>query len=190
MKTLKKAIEEQGMMLNDDVLKVDRFVNHQINCQLMKEVGEAFYEHFKDKHITKILTIESSGIAPSVFCGCCFDVPVVFIKKAQPSTMLNPVSAEVFSFTKNKHYTVCLEKDFLNENDHVLFIDDFLANGEAFKAAESLVEQCNATIEGVGILIEKTFQAGHDYIVNKGYDLCSLAPIRTMKNGKITWDEN
>lgn len=189
MNKLKQVILEQGKLIDDDILKVDRFLNHQIDCSLVKEMGEAFWQHFKEKPITKIVTIETSGIAPSIFCGLLFNVPVIFIKKTQPSTMQDPVFSEVFSFTKQKTYTVCLEKEFLTEDDHVLFIDDFLANGEAFHGAEKLIEQCGATIEGVGIVIEKAFQAGHQYIIDQGYDLYALASIASMKEGTIVWAE-
>lgn len=187
MKALKNAIETRGHFINDEVLKVDSFLNHQIDCELVDEMGKEFYEHFKDKGITKVITIESSGIAPAYAAAIRLGVPMVFIKKAQPSTMQDPLSAQVFSFTKNKTYTICLESEYLDENDKVLFIDDFLANGEAFKGAEVLMTQKNVTITGVGIVIEKSFQKGHQYIVNKGYDLCALASIADVKDKKITW---
>lgn len=189
MKALKQAIETQGRILNDDVLKVDAFLNHQIDCDLMQQVGETFYEHFKDKNITRVITIESSGIAPSLYAAQKLAVPLVFIKKAQPSTMQNAVSECVFSFTKNKHYTICMDKTFCNENDNVLFIDDFLANGEAFRATESLIHQCGANVAGVGIVIEKAFQKGHQYLIDKGYDFIALASIAGMQNGKIIWND-
>lgn len=187
MKNLKAAIETKGTIINDEVLKVDSFLNHQIDCPLVMEMADNFYEHFKDKKITKIVTIESSGIAPSFATACKFEVPIVFIKKAQPSTMQNPVSYEVFSFTKNKHYTICMEKEYVSKDDNILFIDDFLANGEAFKAAEVLIKECGANIAGVGIVIEKAFQKGHQYLLDSGYDLCALASIASIKDKKITW---
>lgn len=189
MNKLKSAVEAQGRIISDEVLKVDSFLNHQVDCSLVMEMAEQFYEHFKDKNVTKVVTIESSGIAPSFATACKFNVPMIFIKKAQPSTMQNPVSHEVFSFTKNKHYTICMEKDYLTANDNVLFIDDFLANGEAFKAAEVLIKECGANISGVGIVIEKAFQKGHQYILDNGYDLCALASIASIKDKKITWAE-
>lgn len=189
MKNLKDAIETKGTIINDEVVKVDSFLNHQIDCSLVTEMGESFYEHFKNSNITKVVTIESSGVAPSFAAACKFGVPMIFIKKAQPSTMQNPVSYEVFSFTKNKHYTICMEKDYLTKNDNVLFIDDFLANGEAFKAAEVLIKECGAKVAGVGIVIEKAFQKGHQYILDQGYNLCCLASIASIENKKITWAE-
>lgn len=185
MKLLEDVIIEKGVILEGDILKVDTIVNHQIDPVLMDEIGKAFYEHFKDKNITRILTVESSGIAPALMCALRFNVPLVFLKKTLPSTMLQPITAEVISYTKNKKYTLCMEKDFVKDGDRILFIDDFLANGEAFRGVEKIVEQTTATIEGVGILIEKSFQKGHSYIVDKGYDLYSLADIKSFKNGII-----
>lgn len=185
MKLLENAILDKGKILENDILKVDAIINHQIDPQLMEALGNEFYEHFKDKQITKVLTVESSGIAPALMCALRLNVPLVFLKKALPSTMINPLTSEVFSYTKNKHYTLCMEKEFLDDQDRILFIDDFLANGEAFRGVENIVNQTNASIVGVGILIEKSFQAGHEYIVNKGYDLYSLADIISFKNGLI-----
>lgn len=185
MKLLENAILDKGKILENDILKVDAIINHQIDPQLMEALGNEFYEHFKDKQITKVLTVESSGIAPALMCALKLNVPLVFLKKALPSTMINPLTSEVFSYTKNKHYTLCMEKEFLDDQDRILFIDDFLANGEAFRGVENIVNQTNASIVGVGILIEKSFQVGHEYIVNKGYDLYSLADITSFKNGLI-----
>lgn len=187
MDSLKQAIIERGTLIGDQVVKVDSFLNHQIDPKLTNEMGECFYEHFKDKGITKIVTIESSGIAPSFVASLHFNVPMIFIKKTHPSTMKDPITATVHSFTKNKTYTVCMDKGYLNENDKVLFIDDFLANGEAFKGAEEIIKQTKAQIVGVGIVIEKEFQRGHDYILKQGYDLYSLASITSMKDGKVTF---
>lgn len=185
MELLEKAILEKGKILKGNILKVDTIINHQIDPILMDEMGKEFYEYFKKYNITKVLTVESSGIAPALMTAIRFNVPLVFLKKTTPSTMLNPVTSEVFSFTKNKTYTLCMEKDFVNENDNILFIDDFLANGEAFKGVENIIAQTDAKIAGVGIIIEKSFQKGHDYILNKGYDLYSLANIKSFKDGKI-----
>ena len=171
MKALKNAIETRGHFINDEVLKVDAFLNHQIDCSLVDEMGNEFYEHFKNKGITKVVTIESSGIAPAYATAIRLNVPLIFIKKTQPSTMIDPAFAEVFSFTKNKTYPICIEKEYLKKGDKVLFIDDFLANGEAFKGTENLIAQAQAEIVGVGMVIEKAFQKGHAYIAEKGYDV-------------------
>jgi xanthine phosphoribosyltransferase len=190
MKLLIETIQKQGKILNGNILKVDDFINHQIDPKLMDEIGNEFFKHFKDKGITKVLTVEASGIAPAFMCALKLNVPLVFLKKTLPSTMTQPVTAEVFSYTKNKSYTLCMEKRFINENDQILFIDDFLANGEAFKGVESIIKQTNAQILGVGILIDKTFQQGHRYILEQGYDLYSLAKIKSFENGEIEFEEN
>lgn len=185
MKLLEQMIYEKGEILNGNILKVDSFMNHQIDPELMEKMGEEFAKHFKEKGITKVLTVESSGIAPALMTALKLQVPVVFLKKAKPSTMQDPVCCDVFSYTKNKKTTLCMEKKYLNETDRVLFIDDFLANGEAFKGAENIVNECHAKMVGVGIVIEKAFQKGHEYIVGKDYDLYSLAEIQSFENGKI-----
>ena len=187
MKALKDAIETRGHFINDEVLKVDAFLNHQIDCKLVDQMGEEFYQHFKNKGITKVITIESSGIAPAYATAIRLNVPLIFIKKAQPSTMINPAFAEVFSFTKNKTYPICIEKEYLRKGDQLLFIDDFLANGEAFKGTETLISHTDAKIVGVGMVIEKAFQKGHAYIMDKGYDFQALASIASVKDKKITW---
>lgn len=189
MKLLQEAIEQRGTIINDDILKVDSFLNHQIDCDLMEKIGAEFADYFKDRGITKIVTIESSGIAPAVFAGLKMKLPVIFLKKSEPSTMQDPVYTEAFSFTKNRKYTLCMERSCLNPDDVILFIDDFLANGQAFLSAENLVQQCHARIEGIGIVIEKSFQQGRKLIEEKGYDICSLARIQAMKEQTILWAE-
>lgn len=188
MEKLKQKIVAEGIIINEDILKVDSFLNHQIDATLIKEMGIIFSEYFKNKGITKVVTIESSGIAPSLICALYLNVPLVFIKKTHPSTMNNPYTAEVHSFTKNKCYTLCVDSQYLKPHDKVLFIDDFLANGEAFKGAEDLLKQANLSIEGVGIVIEKAFQKGHKYIIDQGYDLYALASIASLENNQIKWN--
>lgn len=188
MNKLEKYILEKGKFIDSNVLKVDSFLNHQIDPVLMKEMGDEFYEYFKNHGITKIVTIETSGIAPALMCALRMDVPLVFIKKTHPSTMSNPLTASVHSFTKNKTYSVCLDKEFISSNDRILFIDDFLANGEAFKGAEEIINQANAKICGVGMVIEKAFQKGHQYILDKGYDLYALASIKKFEDGIIEFE--
>lgn len=185
MKFLEEIILDKGEILNGNILKVDTFLNHQIDPVLMEEMGQVFYDYFKEKKITKIVTIESSGIAPALMCALKFHVPLVFAKKSVPSTMKEAWCSEVFSYTKNKSYKICIEKRFLDEKDHILFIDDFLANGEAFRGIETIADEAGAVIEGIGIVIDKAFQRGHQYIQEKGYDLCSLAEIKSFENGII-----
>lgn len=187
MEQLKTAILKQGRIVNGNILKVDRFLNHQIDPLLMQMIGQEFAKHFQNKGITKILTIESSGIAPAMMTALELHVPLVFVKKAIPSTMDNPLTTKVFSFTKNREYDLTIARAMIDDNDKILFIDDFLANGEAFKAIERLIGQTKATIDGVGIVIDKVFQKGHQYVVDKDYDLCSLALIAKLENGQIVF---
>ncbi len=186
---LKQAIKNQGKVIDGKVLKVDAFLNHQVDPVLMEQIGDAFYDYFKKYPITKVMTIESSGIAPAFMCAKRFNVPMVFIKKAKPSTMDDAYVSEVFSFTKNKSYTICLGKEFINEKDHILFIDDFLANGQAFLGVEEMIKAAGAKMDGVGIVIDKVFQSGHQMILDRGYDLYSLACIKEFKQNAVVFDD-
>ncbi len=186
---LVQRIKQDGKCLEGGILKVDSFINHQIDPTLLQSMSIEFVRRFANKEINKILTIEASGIAPAVMVGFLLNVPVVFAKKKKPSTMDNMLVTEVFSFTKNKSYTVCVSKDYLHEGDKVLFIDDFLANGNAAKGIIELVEKANATLSGMGFLVEKSFQHGGDYLREKGYQVESLAIIDSLDNCKITFKE-
>lgn len=186
---LVQRIKQDGKCLEGGILKVDSFINHQIDPTLLQSMSIEFVRRFANKEINKILTIEASGIAPAVMVGFLLNVPVVFAKKKKPSTMDNMLVTEVFSFTKNKSYTVCVYKDYLHEGDKVLFIDDFLANGNAAKGIIELVEKANATLSGMGFLVEKSFQHGGDYLREKGYQVESLAIIDSLDNCKITFKE-
>ncbi|MCI6450398.1 MAG: xanthine phosphoribosyltransferase [Succinivibrio sp.] len=186
---LVQRIKQDGKCLEGGILKVDSFINHQIDPTLLQSMSIEFVRRFANKEINKILTIEASGIAPAVMVGFLLNVPVVFAKKKKPSTMDNMLVTEVFSFTKNKSYTVCVSKDYLHEGDKVLFIDDFLANGNAAKGIIELVEKANATLSGMGFLVEKSFQHGGDYLREKGYQVESLSIIDSLDNCKITFKE-
>ena len=186
---LVQRIKQDGKCLEGGILKVDSFINHQIDPTLVQSMSIEFVRRFANKEINKILTIEASGIAPAVMVGFLLNVPVVFAKKKKPSTMDNMLVTEVFSFTKNKSYTVCVSKDYLHEGDKVLFIDDFLANGNAAKGIIELVEKANATLSGMGFLVEKSFQHGGDYLREKGYQVESLSIIDSLDNCKITFKE-
>ena len=186
---LVQRIKQDGKCLEGGILKVDSFINHQIDPTLLQSMSIEFVRRFANKEINKILTIEASGIAPAVMVGFLLNVPVVFAKKKKPSTMDNMLVTEVFSFTKNKSYTVCVTKDYLHEGDKVLFIDDFLANGNAAKGIIELVEKANATLSGMDFLVEKSFQHGGDYLREKGYQVESLAIIDSLDNCKITFKE-
>ena len=186
MDFLKQMILDKGCVINNNVLKVNSFINHQVDSKLMKEIGVEFSNYFKNKEITKVFTIESSGIAPAVMTSFELNVPMVILKKESSSTLNdNFYQTEFKSFTKNKTYNLTIAKEYIDSNDKILIIDDFLANGEAAKASIKLVESAGATVVGIGIVIEKTFQNGRKYLDDLGYDVYSLARINSLENGKI-----
>lgn len=190
MKTLKDKIVTEGKVLSDVVLKVDSFLNHQIDPQLMKEVGEEFASRFKNTGLTKILTIESSGIAPAVMTGLILNVPVVFARKRKSVTLSDDLyTASVHSYTKNETNDIAVSTDYLHNDDTVLIIDDFLANGQALLGLLHIVEQAGATTAGAGIVIEKGFQPGGSLIRETGIRVESLAIVSSLKNGKIEFLE-
>ncbi|MFC4321180.1 xanthine phosphoribosyltransferase [Litchfieldia salsa] len=188
MEQLKNAIIERGSVVSDGVLKVDTFLNHQIDTNLMIHIGKEFANRFKESKITKILTIETSGIAPSFMAANDLDVPLVFARKKKSLTMNNDVfTSSVYSFTKQETTEIAVSKNFLQENDQVLIIDDFLANGQAALGLAAIVEQAGATVAGIGIVIEKSFQNGRSLLEEAGYRVESLARIESLKNGKVTF---
>ena len=192
MRALEEKILKDGKVFPGGVLKVGSFLNHQIDVPFMKEVGKEFYRLFKEEHITKILTIETSGIAIAVFVAAEFNVPVLFAKKHQTRNLTNDCYvAEVHSFTHGNDYEARVEKQFLNEDDRVLIIDDFLANGKALEGLIDLVDASGAELVGAGIAVEKGFQVGGDIIRGKGIHLESLAIVESMddKTGEITFRE-
>lgn len=186
MKILEEKILSEGIAVNEDILKVDSFVNHQVDPVLMRQIGEAFAAHYKDRGVTKVVTIESSGIAPALMTALALDVPMIILKK-QPSKVLNDnlFQTVVTSFTKGTSYELTLSQQFINENDHVLIVDDFLANGEAATGAIRLLRKAHATIAGVGILIEKSFQPGRGKLIEQGIDVYSLARISKLDKDLI-----
>lgn len=190
MKALKEKITQEGKILSDIVLKVDSFLNHQVDPQLMKQIGEEFVSRFKGMGITKVLTIESSGIAPSIMTGLILDVPVVFARKRKSVTLSDDLyTASVYSYTKNETNDISISNDYLNSDDIVLIIDDFLANGQALFGLLRIVEQSGATTAGAGIVIEKGFQPGGALIRESGIRVESLAIISSLKNGKVEFLE-
>ena len=189
MKELKARILKDGKCLPGGVLKVDGFINHQMDPMLMKSMAEEFVRRFADAGINKVLTVEASGIAPAIMVGYQLGLPVVFAKKNKPSTMENMLVTEVFSFTKNKSYNICVSKDYLQAGDKVLFIDDFLANGNAGKGIIDLVELAGAELVGMGFLIEKAFQNGGELLRNAGVHVESLAIIESLDNCEVKFKE-
>lgn len=185
MEKLIERIKCDGTVYGEDILKVDAFLNHQIDVKLLDDMGKEFFDYFKGKNIDKILTIEASGIAIACFAGKYFDVPVVFAKKTESKNLdENTYDADVYSFTKGKTYKVKVSKKYLSEGENVLIIDDFLANGKAAEGLISIVEKSGAKAAGIGIVIEKAFQPGGQTLKDAGYDLFSLAVIERFENQK------
>ena len=181
MNFLEERILKDGVVKEGNVLKVDSFLNHQMDIDLINEMGKEWKRRFADKNINKILTIEASGIGIACIAAQHFGVPVVFAKKAKSINIDGDVYiAEVKSFTHKKVNQVILSKSFLNSDDHVLLIDDFLANGDALQGLISICNEAGATVEGIGIAIEKGFQPGGSMIREKGYHLESLAIVDAM----------
>ena len=181
MNCLEKRIAKDGVVKEGNVLKVDSFLNHQMDVKLLDQIGEEFYRRFGDKKITKVLTIEASGIAIAYSVARQFNVPMVFAKKAKSINIDGEMyTTEVESFTHKNKNKVIVSKRFLSKEDRVLIIDDFLANGCALQGLISITEAAGATVEGIGIVIEKGFQFGGRSIRNLGYHLESLAIVESM----------
>ena len=190
MNFLEERIMKDGVVKPGNVLKVDSFLNHQMDIALMEQIGKEFKRRFEDKNINKVLTIEASGIGIAAFVAKEFGVPMVFAKKSKSINIDGEMLvAEVESFTHKNKNQVVVSKRFLTEEDHVLIIDDFLANGCALMGLIQIVSTAGATVEGLGIVIEKGFQAGGQIIRNLGYHLESLAIVDAMdaENGTITF---
>ena len=190
MKLLEERIQKDGVVKEGNVLKVDSFLNHQIDVNLFHEMGLEWKRLFEGKNINKILTIEASGIGIACVAAECFNVPVVFAKKAQSINLDGEMyTSKVESFTKKKVYDIIVSKKFLTADDHILIIDDFLANGCAVNGLIDLINAAGATVEGVGIAIEKGFQPGGQMIRDKGIQLESLAIVESMDAsiGKIVF---
>ena len=186
LKVLKERILQDGRLMEGGILRVDSFVNHQMDPCLMKEAAAEFMHRFADLKVNKILTIEASGIAPAVMLGYLMELPVVFAKKKIPSTMSQCYHTEVRSFTKQRSYNVVINKEYLTADDHVLFIDDFLAFGNAAIGIVDLCQQAGATIEGMGFLIEKEFQRGRELLQLEGIrHIESLAIIESLTDSQI-----
>lgn len=181
MKVLKERIVKDGKIREGNVLKVDSFLNHQLDINLFEQIGEEFKRRFAGEKVTKILTIEASGIAIACIAARHFNVPVVFAKKTQTKNIAGDVyTSKVESFTHGKVYDIIVSKEFLKPEDHILIIDDFLANGKALLGLSQLVKDAGATLVGAGIVIEKGFQVGGKMIRESGVRLESLAIIDEM----------
>lgn len=186
MELLKRRILQDGTVKPGNILKVDSFLNHQLDVELLNEIGKEYKRLFAEKEITKILTIEASGIAIAAIVAQYFDVPVLFAKKAKSQNLDGDLyTSLVHSYTYGKDYTITVAKKFLTADDHILIIDDFLAVGKAMDGLLDVAKQAGATVEGIGIVIEKGFQDGGKRLRESGYNLHSLAIIDSMSDNEI-----
>jgi xanthine phosphoribosyltransferase len=190
VEALKQKIRQDGIVLSEQVLKVDAFLNHQIDPALMQQIGHEFAQRFAGQGISKIVTIEASGIAPAIMAGLELGVPVIFARKYQSLTLKDDLYiAKVFSFTKQTESTIAISAKHLTASDHVLLIDDFLANGHAAQALIDLIQQAGASIAGIGVVIEKSFQSGRVELDAQGYRVESLARISSLSDGRVSFLE-
>lgn len=188
MQLLKDKIQAEGVVVRNSLLKVDSFLNHQIDPELMMKLGEEFALRFKDNNVTKILTIESSGIAVAIMVGLALRVPVVFARKKKSAVGNDNVySTTVYSFTKKESNFVTVSKELLTAGENIMIIDDFLANGEAALGLTNIVEQAGGHVVGIGIVIEKTFQPGAEKLKNAGFRVESLVRIQSFSNGQVNY---
>jgi xanthine phosphoribosyltransferase len=191
MELLKQRILTDGQILPGHILKVDSFLNHQMDPALLASIGRVFAERFAGAAVTKILTVESSGIAPAVFTGLALGVPVLCAKKTAAGNMdADTYATDIYSFTRRQHCTIRVSRRFLHACDQVLIIDDFLARGQAVLGLTELINQAGATLCGVGIVIEKAFQEGGGLLRQKGIRVESLAIIKEMSEGQLTFFES
>ena len=186
MKLLEDRIRQDGTVLPGNVLKVDNFLNHQVDPQLMDQLGAEFARRFADAGITKILTVESSGIAPAVFTGLHLNVPVIFARKHKSLTLTDHLyTAKVYSYTKQVNNDISIDRRFLSPEDRVLIIDDFLANGQAVQGLLDIARTAQIEVAGVGVVIEKRFQKGHQMVEDAGIQLEALASIAAVEDNTV-----
>lgn len=190
MEQLKRRIREQGVVLSGQVLKVDAFLNQQIDPVLMQQIGAEFARRFADQPIDKVLTIETSGIAPALMTALALGVPLVFARKQQSLTLTGPLfSARVYSFTKQVESTIAIAASHLAAGERVLIVDDFLAHGQAALGLAAIARQAGARVAGIGIVIEKSFQPGRGELEKLGYRVESLARIGSLEGGRVCFVE-
>lgn len=189
MKQLEEKIKNEGKVLPGEILKVDQFLNHQIDTKLFMEMGKDFAKHFKDAGITRVLTLEVSGIAVAFAAGHYLDVPVVFAKKTESVTLSEDVyCSSVYSYTKKKEYKIRVDKHFIEKGDKILLIDDFLAKGQALGGMIDVCHQAGAEVSGIGIAIEKVFQGGGNKYREQGYDVYSQAKIASFTENSVIFE--
>ncbi|MDO4903298.1 MAG: xanthine phosphoribosyltransferase [Limosilactobacillus sp.] len=191
MQELHDKIREFGTVLPGDVLKVDAFLNHQVDPELMLHIGEEFAKLFKDEGVTKVWTVESSGIAPAVMTGLAMHVPVIFARKHKSLTLNdNMYVADVYSYTKKTNNRISISRKYVDKNDKVLLIDDFLANGQAVEGMMEIADQAGVEVAGAGIVIEKSFQPGGKELRDRGIRVESLAKIKSLSENGIEFEED
>lgn len=187
MKILKKRVIQDGVAFEDGTLKVDSFINHQMDPILMKSIAVEFVKRFANLPINKIITIEASGIAPAIMLGYLLELPVVFVKKKTPKTASQMYLSTVYSYTKDRHYDVCISQEYLTSKDNVIFIDDFLANGNAALGVKDLIDQAGAKLSGMGFILEKSFQEGRARLEAEAIKVESLLRVSSLKGGIFTF---
>lgn len=189
MQLLEQRIQKDGKVLGEDVLKVDTFLNHQVDPQLMQALGQEFAHRFADEKVDRVLTVESSGIAPAVFTALALNVPLVFARKKKSLTLTNDnYQADVYSFTKQETNHIIVDKRFILPGERVLLIDDFLANGQAVQGMLDIAQAAGATVVGAGIVIEKTFQRGRTLLDDQQVRIEALARIKAFENGHVVFE--
>ncbi|AGL89513.1 Xanthine phosphoribosyltransferase [Limosilactobacillus fermentum F-6] len=190
MKELEEKIRQFGTVLPGNVLKVDAFLNHQVDPVLMQHIGQEFAARFKDAKITKVWTVESSGIAPAVMTGLALGVPVIFARKHKSLTLNSGMyTADVYSYTKKTTNRISISKCYVDKTDRVLLIDDFLANGQAVEGMLQIADQAGVEVVGAGIVIEKCFQPGSAELAAKGVRVESLAKVSSLADGQVSFKQ-
>ncbi|MEK1481380.1 xanthine phosphoribosyltransferase [Limosilactobacillus fermentum] len=190
MKELEEKIRQFGTVLPGNVLKVDAFLNHQVDPVLMQHIGQEFAARFKDDKITKVWTVESSGIAPAVMTGLALGVPVIFARKHKSLTLNSGMyTADVYSYTKKTTNQISISKRYVDKTDRVLLIDDFLANGQAVEGMLQIADQAGVEVVGAGIVIEKSFQPGSAELAAKGVRVESLAKVSSLADGQVSFKQ-
>lgn len=188
MKLLEERILSDGQVLGDTILKVDSFLTHQVDYHLMRAIGQTLAAAYAEQGITKVMTIEASGICPAIYTAEALGVPMIFAKKHKNITMTEGIlTAEVYSFTKQVTSTVSVAEKWLSPEDKILIVDDFLANGQAAKGLITIIHQAGASVAGVGIVIEKSFQDGRQLLENLGVSVTSLARIERFEDGQVVF---
>lgn len=190
MKELEEKIRQFGTVLPGNVLKVDAFLNHQVDPVLMQHIGQEFAARFKDAKITKVWTVESSGIAPAVMTGLALGVPVIFARKHKSLTLNSGMyTADVYSYTKKTTNRISISKRYVDKTDRVLLIDDFLANGQAVEGMLQIADQAGVEVVGAGIVIEKSFQPGSAELAAKGVRVESLAKVSSLADSQVSFKQ-